>query len=170
MGIIGTGLAFERLHYPVSCFPCEMTKNGFARTEWRQHPDYPGGDLLDAGVHDLAGLRHIFGPVERVHAFGRRQDDDFSPCAVFNVNLRFRSGVTGQFSFDAGREPHRPPVGLRIFGTGGEIYLEERDAGVINVSYNDGRSEQIRYTPRRGYYSRFQAPPPSLPINPQTPF
>lgn len=40
MGIIGTGLAFERLHYPVSCFPCEMTKDGFARTEWRQHPEY----------------------------------------------------------------------------------------------------------------------------------
>ncbi|MGQ9778311.1 MAG: Gfo/Idh/MocA family protein [Bacillota bacterium] len=137
----------------VACFPCAMTQDDFARTEWRQHPAYPGGTLLDVGVHDIAALRYIFGPIAWLHAFGRRQDDDFSPYAVVNVNLRFYSGVTGQFSFyDAGREPHRPLVGLRIFGTAGEIYLEERDAGVIHVDYNDGQSEQIRYTPRRGYY------------------
>ncbi|NLG84842.1 MAG: Gfo/Idh/MocA family oxidoreductase [Firmicutes bacterium] len=137
----------------VACFPCAMTKDDFARTEWRQHPAYPGGTLLDVGVHDLAALRYIFGPIERLHAFGRRQGDDFSPYAAVSVNLRFRSGVIGQFSFyDAGREPHRPLVGLRIFGTAGEIYLEERDAGIIHVDHNDDRHEEIRYTPRRGYY------------------
>ncbi|MGE5549553.1 MAG: Gfo/Idh/MocA family protein [Bacteroidota bacterium] len=138
----------------VSNFPADMRKDTFARTEWRQHPDYPAGDLLDGGIHQLAGLRHIFGAVKNVHAVGRRQDDDFSPCAVFNVNLDFWSGVTGQFTYyDAGREPQRPLVGLRIFGTRGEIYLEERDCGIINVALNDGGAEQIPYTPRRGYYN-----------------
>lgn len=33
------------------------------------------------------------------------------------------------------------------------IYLEERDCGVVNVFYNDGRSEQIPYRPQRGYYN-----------------
>ncbi len=138
----------------VSCFPCDMDKDAFPAAEWRQHPEFPGGQLLDTAVHDLAGLRHIFGGVKSVHAFGRRQDDEFSPCAVFHVNLSFWSGLTGQFTFyDAGREPQRPLVGLRIFGTHGEIYLEERDCGTINVAFHDGRSEQVPYVPRRGYYN-----------------
>lgn len=155
--LVRTARAGETVYFlqnKVACFPCDAEKDQFARTEWRQHPDYPGGNLLDAGVHDLAGLRHIFGAIRNVHAIGRRQDADFAPCGVIQANLRFWSGLTGQFTFfDTGREPQRPLVGLRIFGTQGEIYLEERDCGTINVAYHDGRAERIAYTPRRGYYN-----------------
>lgn len=148
------GRAVYFIQNSTRCFPCQMGQDTFAGTEWRQHPSYPGGDLLDAAVHDLAGLRHIFGGIYAVQAFGRRQDDDFSPCAVFNVNIRFWSGLVGQFAYyDAGREPQRPLIGLRIFCTRGEIYLEEPSCGVINVAYNDGGAEQIPYRPGRGYYN-----------------
>jgi predicted dehydrogenase len=33
------------------------------------------------------------------------------------------------------------------------IYLEERDCGVINVTYNDGKHEAIPYQPQAGYYN-----------------
>src|SRR5690625_4259521 len=46
----------------------------------------------------------------------------------------------------------RPLVGLRIFGSEGMIYLEERDCGTVNVAYNDGTSEQIPYKPQQGFY------------------
>ena len=60
--------------------------------------------------------------------------------------------MIGQFSFFcAGKEMQRPLIGLRIFGTQGMIYLEERDAGTVNIAYNDGRSEQIPYEPQAGY-------------------
>ncbi|MGE5571591.1 MAG: Gfo/Idh/MocA family protein [Bacteroidota bacterium] len=135
-------------------FPVKMYGNDFYAREWRQHPRFPGGNLTDAGLHDIAALRHIFGPIARLHAFGVPQDDDFSPYAVVNVNLRFKSGVTGQFSFyPAGREIQRPLIGLRIFGEEGMIYLEERLAGTINVFHNDGRQERIPYTPYEGYYN-----------------
>lgn len=138
----------------VYAFPLDMQKNTFAAVEWRQHPDYPGGTILDTTVHDLAALRHILGPVERLQAFGVPQDDQFSPYAVVNVNMQFKSGVTGNFSFYcAGVEMQRPLVGLRMFGTKGMIYLEERDCGTINVAYNDGGYERIAYSPQRGYYN-----------------
>jgi hypothetical protein len=35
----------------------------------------------------------------------------------------------------------------------GEIFLEEKNCGIINVAYNNGTSEQIAYTPGRGYYN-----------------
>ncbi|BAS26549.1 Gfo/Idh/MocA family protein [Limnochorda pilosa] len=136
----------------VSDFPARMWANHFAGRDWRQHPDFPGGQILDTALHDLAGLRHVFGPIHQVQAFGVPQDDDFSPYAVLQANLLFTSGLTGHFTFfGAGKETQRPLIGLRIFGTHGEIFLEERWAGTINVAHYDGTSEQIPYEPAKGY-------------------
>lgn len=135
-------------------FPADMLQDKFPAKEWRQHPEFPGGAITDTVVHDLAGLRHIFGAIDRVQAFGRPQKSDFAPYSVVNVNIQFKSGITGQFSFFcAGREMQRPLIGLRIFGTQGMIYLEERDGGTINLAFNAGRKEQIPYEVQKGYYN-----------------
>ena len=148
------GDVFYFMQNRVVDFPEDMLKDKFPAKEWRQYPDFPGGALADTGVHDLAALRHIFGSIKKLHAFGRPQTSDFSPYSVVNVNLLFTSGVTGQFSFYcAGKEMQRPLMGLRIFGTKGMIYLEERDAGTVNVAMNDRRQERIPYEAQEGYYS-----------------
>lgn len=134
--------------------PTEMLKNKFAAKEWRHHPEFTGGIILDTGVHDIAALHYIFGPIEEVHAYGVSQDDDFAPYAVIQANLKFRNRMTGQFTFyGAGKEVQRPLIGLRIFCTDGMIYLEERDCGTVNVAYNDGHLEQIPYKPQAGYHT-----------------
>lgn len=148
---IGTVRYF--LQNRVANIPQEMRQDAFAAKEWRQHPEFPGGVFYDTAVHDIAALQHIFGAVERVHAFGVTQDEDFAPYAVVQANLSFGGNITGQFTFfSAGSEMQRPLVGLRIFGTKGMIYLEEHDCGTINVAYNDGTSKQIPYQPQMGYY------------------
>ena len=140
----------------VSCFPCQMTQDTFAATEWRQHPDYPGGDFLDAALHDITAMRHIFGAIDRVHALGRRQRRDFSPYLSYHVNIGFKSGVIGQFAYwPSGKDSQGPMLGTRIFGTRGVIYLEDRACGVVNVFNPDGTSQQLYYTPYQGYYNEF---------------
>lgn len=135
-------------------FPEDMIKNKFPAVEWRQYPDYPGGTILDTAVHDIAALRHIFGAIDSVHAIGVDLDEEFSPYAVIQSNLLFKSGITGQFSFFcAGKEMQRPLIGLRIFGKDGMIYLEERDCGTINISYNNGQRKEIPYKPQTGFYN-----------------
>lgn len=151
-GRIGDVVYFIRNN--INCFPCEMVKDTYAGTEWRQHPEYTGGAFLDAGLHDIAAMRHIFGAVECVQAFGKPQKADFNPYVSVNANILFKSGVIGYYTyFPSGFEPQRPLIGFRIFGTKGEIYLEEKSCGVINVAYNDGSTEQIKYTPERGFYN-----------------
>ena len=141
-------------YHSTSCFPCAMGKDTFSATEWRQHPDYPGGDLLDAAIHNLAGLRHVFGAIEYLQALGVPQKDDFSPYAAVTVSIQFMSKIIGQFSYyPAGQEPQKPLIGLRIFGTEGMIYLEDTQCGIINVFYNDGRHEAVNFRPMRGYYN-----------------
>jgi predicted dehydrogenase len=148
------GEIYYFLQNRVMNFPDEMLKNKFAAREWRQHPEFPGGAMTDTGVHDIAALQDLFGSIEKVHAFGKPQESDFSPYAVVNANLQFVSGLTGQFTFFiAGKEMQRPLTGLRIFGTEGMIYLEERDCGVINVAFNDGQTERIPYEVQKGYYN-----------------
>lgn len=138
----------------ITCFQCDMTKNTFAAKEWRQHPDYFGGAFLDSALHDIAALRHIFGNVECVQAFGKPQKDDFNPYLSINTNILFSNGIIGQFNyFPSGIESQKPLTGFRIFGTKGEIYLEEKSCGIINISYMDGTSQQIHYSPERGYYN-----------------
>lgn len=138
----------------VNCFPCEMPKDTFAATEWRQHPQFEGGAFLDAALHDIAALRHIFGAVECVQAFGKPQKEDFNPYVSVNTNILFKSGVIGQYTyFPSGKENQKPPVGFRIYGSKGEIFLEDKNCGVINIAYSDGKSEQVKYTPERGYYN-----------------
>lgn len=133
--------------------PQDMLGNEFAAKEWRQHPVYPGDVITDTAVHDIGALRHIFGGIKQVQAFGVPAREDWSPFLAINANLHFHSGVTGHFSFySAGKEMQRPLIGLRIFGTSGMIYLEEKDAGTINIAYNDGSQEQIDYEPEQGFY------------------
>lgn len=135
-------------------FPGDMLKNKFPAKEWRQYPEFPGGAFLDTGVHDMAALRHIFGAIDYVQAMGRKQEEDFAPYSVIQANLQFMNGIIGNYTFfPAGKEMQRPLIGLRIFGTKGMIYLEERDCGTINVAYNNGTSKQIPYQPQRGYYN-----------------
>lgn len=138
----------------VTCFPCGMDKDTYAGTEWRQHPGFPGGAFLDAALHDIAAMRHIFGDIECVQAFGKPQTQDFNPYISICSNILFKSGVIGQFNYyPSGIESVKPPVGFRIFGTNGEIVLEDKTKGVIAVGYNDGRTETISFTPERGYYN-----------------
>lgn len=142
------------IYHNTSCFPCAMTKDTFSATEWRQHPDYPGGDILDAALHKLAGIRHIFGDIEHLQAYGVKQKDDFSPYAVVTTNIKFFNGVIGEFSYyPAGREVQKPLVGLRIFCQDGMIYLEDTSCGIVNIFHNSGRQEQISFKPDRGYYN-----------------
>ncbi len=135
--------------------PKDMLGNKFPAREWRQHPEFPGGIFYDTAVHDAAAMRHYFGAVDRLQSFGKKQDEDYSPYSVITNNIVFRNGVIGNYTFfDAGKEMQRPLIGLRIFCTNGMIYLEERDSGTINVTYNDGRSEQVPYIPQMGYYNQ----------------
>lgn len=136
-----------------SCFPCVMKNDTFAATEWRQHPDYTGGDFLDAGIHDLAGLRHVFGAVRRVQAFGSPTEADYSPYQSYHINMLFHNSVIGQYTFNTfSKELQYPLIGLRIMGTRGQIYMEEKSCGVINLFTSEGH-QMMNFRPGRGYYN-----------------
>lgn len=137
----------------VTEFQKDMLKDTFASTEWRQHPSFKGGVFLDSAIHHIARHRFLFGNVVNVYASGRPSDVSFSPYSCINVHLTFQNHITGHYSFYmTGKETQAPLVGMRIFGTEGEIYLEEKNCGFVNISYKNGSHEAIPYKPSEGYY------------------
>lgn len=140
----------------ITDFEKDMIEDTFAAKEWRQHPEFKGGMILDAGVHDIAGIRYIFGDIEKVSAFGSSIQHEYSPYNNINCNLLFKSGVIGYYVYCCkGKEAQKPAIGFRIIGTKGMIYLEEKTCGIINIFYNDGGHEIINYRPKRGFYNEF---------------
>lgn len=138
-------------------FQKEMLEDDFAATEWRQHPEFKGGIFLDEGVHHIARMRFLFGDVDRVFATGRPSEIDYCEYSCINTLLTFGSNITGYYSFyNIGRETQAPLVGLRIFGTEGEIYLEDKNCGYVNLSLKDGTHQAIPYKPEEGYYNELE--------------
>lgn len=153
-GRIGNAVYF--IDNYVTEFTREMLGDSFPSREWRQHPDFAGGIFLDSGVHHIAKMRYLFGEVRSVYATGRPGESDFCPYSCINALLTFDNCVTGHYSYsNIMRETQAPLVGMRIFGTSGEIYLEEKDCGYVNLSFKDGGREVIPYRPDQGYYNEY---------------
>jgi len=136
----------------------ESEHGGFGQTKWRQQPQFEGGVILDSGVHHIARMRYLFGEAENIYAQGFPSEISIAPYSCINSLLRFGGSISGHYSFYlTGKETQAPLVGLRIFGTEGEIYLEEPNCGFVNVTYTDERPAiAISYTPGQGYFHELE--------------
>ena len=129
-----------------------VNDQAFAASPWRREADFRGGVFLDSGVHHAARHRFLFGGVRTLYALGRPSDAEFAPYSCVNALLTFDNYIAGHYTFFViGKETQAPAVGLRIFGTEGEIYLENKNCGILNVSHKDGSHEAIPFKPESGY-------------------
>lgn len=148
------GEVFQVIYNKGADFEKDMTGDTFAAKEWRQHPGYYGGTFLDGGIHDIALLRYLFGDVENVYALGRAQQEEYCPYLAISTMLKFKNNVMCHYSyFSQGAELQKPPVGFRMFGTCGDVYMQSTECGIININYKDGRRDTVNFTPAMGYYN-----------------
>lgn len=144
--IFNTGADFEN----------DMITDTFSAKEWRQHPQYEGGSFLDGGIHDIALMRFLFGDALNVKAFGNKQDKEYCEYRNINTLLRFNGDIIGNYTYySSSAELQTPPIGLRIFGSNGDIYLESKTCKNVIINYKDGKSEKRKFTPENGYYNEF---------------
>ena len=112
---------------------------------------------MDSAIHHIARHRFLFGNADCICAAGKSLDADFSAYSCINALITFENQVSCQYTFYmTGKESEKPPIGLRIFGTEGEIYLEDKNCGSIHVSHKDGTKEDISYQPGKGYYHELE--------------
>ncbi len=73
----------------------DTEKNQYARTAWRQNPQYVGGFVSDAGVHNIAVLRHLAGEFVSGRAFTASVHPAIGTPDTFSLQFDTDSGVSG---------------------------------------------------------------------------
>lgn len=64
-------------------------------TQWRTVPDYQGGFLLDGGVHFVAGLAAMFGPIQSVFGLSSLSWEHLAPKDTVTAVCRTANGING---------------------------------------------------------------------------
>ncbi len=106
---------------------------------WRGSPDYPGGNLLDSGVHFIALLRQVVGEIERVSAVVSQRQKHPLPADTVTSLMSFANGAEGSFRLSfAAQDPDWRQPDLSLVGTNGAIYADFR-LRTVNVVGSKGR-------------------------------
>ncbi len=143
--ILETGADFEK----------DMLEDTFASKEWRQHPSFEGGIFLDGAIHDIALMRFLFGDHEELYSIGKEQNKDYCKYSNISTIIKFKDGVIGNYTYySSGTGKQYPPVGLRIVGTKGDLYLESKSCEKIVVNFKDDTSKTIKFKKEMGYYNQ----------------
>jgi predicted dehydrogenase len=134
---------------PVTCHWVLHTdmgpSNKYYHTAWRRESAFPGGFILDGGVHHIAALRLILGEIAEVSAVVRLVREDLPPVDTLNAALVFESGIMGMYSITYAAESPWPPM-LHIVGDQGSLRVHP---GEIEITAPSGAVRTDR-TDRQG--------------------
>jgi predicted dehydrogenase len=112
--------------------------NKYYQTEWRRSGTFPGGFLLDGGVHQVAALRQIIGEISRVSAFTAQLRPDLPPSDTLVAALQFERGLIGSLTMSfAAASPF--PTYLNVVGERGVLRV---DRGYLEISVS-GNTQSI---------------------------
>lgn len=115
-GTIGRPLACDfSLQLPV------MPDTPNYRTIWRRNGGFPGGFLLDGGVHHTSALRLVLGEIESVGAVVAQEREDLPPADTLAAWLRFANGVIGSYTVTYAAGSPLCDNGLHVVGTEGSL-------------------------------------------------
>ena len=105
--------------------PVAMTiDNKYYHTDWRRSGTWPGGFLLDGGVHCAAALRLLMGEVAAVSAVTAQFRPDLPPADTISTAIQFESGALGGYSATYVTGAAWPPV-LYIVGEEGALQVSD---------------------------------------------
>jgi len=112
-------------------------ENPYTQTAWRQQPEHLGGYLSDGGVHQVAVLQMLAGPITTVQGLVTSFHSGEDVPDTMLANLRFATGAVGHLTYatDVHRQEQSP---VRVYGTEGTLEIHE-DRMVL--SNRDGEQE-----------------------------
>jgi predicted dehydrogenase len=138
-GEIGRPLLCHWAHY------VPMTPdNKYYATPWRRSGGFPGGFLMDGGVHQVATLRMLLGEIREVSAFTAQMRDDLPPADTLSATLQFDNGLIGAYSVTYNTAAPWPPA-LHIVGERGAVRVHRgelqvtRNGETANLSVKAGK-------------------------------
>lgn len=69
--------------------------NKYAKTKWRLEHKYRGAFITDAGIHNIAGLRFLFGDFDVGSGYAQRINPALGEMDTFSLQFRMKNGIQG---------------------------------------------------------------------------
>jgi len=134
-GEIGRPITCHLMHYaPLS------PNSKYYHSAWRRSGTFPGGYILDGGIHQVAALRLLLGEIASVSAVMTQVSPDMPPADTLSTTLRFANGVLGAYlaSYAVGAPW---PAQIHIVGEKGALRVVR---GEIELT-KQGSTQTIKY-------------------------
>ncbi len=134
------------------CFALTASDNKYARTTWRIHHKYPGGFVMDAGIHNIAVLRDLFGEIRDGVALTRSVNPEIGKMDSMSFLFAFENGVNGVFNsyFSVRGQAENK---LKVLGSDGTL-VADGNRIILNRGAGGGLEENIQTD--RGYTGQFE--------------
>lgn len=98
--------------------------NKYLATTWRQNPEHVGGYLSDGGVHQLALLTEVLGPVKSISALTKQIRKESGDVDVLFSTTKLESGVIGTFTYGSTFGAIEKHSSFIIYGTNGSVIFD----------------------------------------------
>jgi predicted dehydrogenase len=110
--------------------PFRPGETKYYETNWRRENRFPGGLVMDGGVHHAAAMRLLLGEVASLSAVGTQTQPDLPPVDTLSTSLLFESGVVGSYTvtYATGSPWTRA---LRVVGEAGALSVEP---GLVEIT------------------------------------
>lgn len=134
-GTLGRPLtAFWALHTAMN------PTNIYYQTDWRRNNSFPGGFLVDGGIHHVAAMRFVLGEIKQVSAFMRQNRPDLPPADTLSASIEFENGILGTYlcTYAVG-SPW--PAGLHIVCEEGALLIQPK---ALHITHK-GETQTLQY-------------------------
>jgi len=124
----------------------------YAQTSWRIHHKYPGGFVVDGGVHCIAAMRDIFGDIYGLSNFTKSVNKNLGEidtlCLQFTTQNNIQGVINIFFSSNSYSENR-----LIVLGSKGSIVA---DNDQLSVKINNKLESQENFENDNGFKEEFE--------------
>lgn len=141
---------------PYSVFWDQLTvmdeSNIYSKTQWRIDHQYPGGFVMDAGIHNIAVLRDLFGEMKSGIAYNRSVNPSIGRMDSMSLQFVFESGVNGSLDIYFSAQGMNKNE-LTILGSKGTIVVQ---GNVLSVKCGGNEESREVIETDRGYRGQLE--------------
>ncbi len=128
--IIKSGRIGKLHSIQMNIFRFTFVDNKYNKTLWRSNNEYPGGYLMDGGVHNIHTLQQIAGPIESVMAKTLSINPKLGTHDTGFAIFKHASGVTT--SYTMALQHSAPAEKLKLFCTNGSLFVTDNEIIIMN--------------------------------------
>ena len=120
-------------------------------TQWRLNNQYPGGYVMDGGIHNVAAIRLIFGELKESYSKTCSINPEIGTIDTLISTFALQSGVVGQLNMCFSTKGYSENK-FFILGEKGIITFEDN---IVSINAEKGKIFMKKYEFRDSYYNEF---------------